>query len=200
MIVSHSHKFVFVKTPKTAGTSIVSAIRRFTDISLRNYDMGDHEKYYDIIQKNSKFENYFSFSFVRNPWDLRLSRYFYLKNIEVPMKKQKGEVYDETILQTDNFKDWCKIGSWFPADNEGQYSFMCNKNEEFSVDFVGRYENLTDDFNQICDTLNLKINILPSENTTKHKHYTEYYNDETREIVAEKYAKDIEYFGYKFGE
>tara|TARA_B100002019_G_C21264981_1_gene598898 strand:+ start:2168 stop:2770 length:603 start_codon:yes stop_codon:yes gene_type:complete len=200
MIVSHSHKFVFVKTPKTAGTSIVSAIRRFTDISLRNYDMGDHEKYYDIIQKNSKFENYFSFSFVRNPWDLRLSRYFYLKNIEVPMKKQKGEVYDETILQTDNFRDWCKIGSWFPADNEGQYSFMCNKNEEFSVDFVGRYENLTDDFNHICDTLNLKINILPSENTTKHKHYTEYYDEETKSIVAEKYAKDIEYFGYKFGE
>ncbi|EDN69665.1 conserved hypothetical protein [Beggiatoa sp. PS] len=65
------------------------------------------------------------------------------------------------------------------------------------VDFVGRYENLIQDFQHACQTVNIEAS-LPSINRTIHRDYKSYYNSTTKKMVAEYFKTDIELFGYTF--
>ena len=67
-------------------------------------------------------------------------------------------------------------------------------------DYIGRFENIDSDWKNICETINYGHKKLPHINKTCHKNYTYYYDEETQQIINDIYKKDIEYFGYKFGE
>jgi hypothetical protein len=148
--------------------------------------------YFKNIIPEKEFNLYFKFGFVRNPWDRLVSAYHY----SVKWYKE-NDAKELNSKKFDNFSTWLRQihkGSILPNKNGSQLSFV------EGCDFIGKFENLQEDFNIVCDKIGIPQQQLPHKNKSKHTHYTEYYDDESCKIVAEQYAKDIEYFGYKFGE
>ena len=196
MIISDSHNFVFVATTKTGSTSIEKHLNPYKskhEITHLDDPYNKHCPLKIIYNKFPFIEDYFKFAIARNPFDWVVSWYFYRKTR-----------LNENCTEDISFKEWLVDENSSAYNIQGigltlsQYDIIsCNKN--IKIDFVGKFENLQEDFNTICDKIGIPKQQLPCKNKSKHKHYTEYYDDETREIVAEKYAKDIEYFGYEFG-
>ena len=196
-MISLKHKFIFIHIPKCGGTTLEESLVDGSCIFRRNTWPHNLKLHYplnhctlDDIEKSKvlypNLKKFYSFAFVRNPFDRLVSEYFYLKKY----LKLSNDIKKELIQLAKKNKNGV-MGNHCMH----QHQFINDK-----INFIGKFENLQEDFNIICDKIGIPKQQLPHENKTKHKHYTEYYDDETREIVAERYAKDIEYFGYKFGE
>ena len=69
-----------------------------------------------------------------------------------------------------------------------------------AIDFVGRFERLQEDFERICERIGKADTKLPTELIAGGPDYTEFYDDETKELVTERYAEEIAMFGYQFNE
>ena len=68
------------------------------------------------------------------------------------------------------------------------------------VDYVVRLENLKEDLSPIVEKHfpDFYINYNIRENTTEHDHYSTYYNERTKSIIADLFHYDIEKWGYKY--
>ena len=75
---------------------------------------------------------------------------------------------------------------------------LTDHNGKVIVDYIGRFENLHNDFKTVCKTIGLPNMKLRHLNRTHHKHYSKYYDEQTKQIVTQIYKKDIEAFDYKF--
>ncbi len=68
-----------------------------------------------------------------------------------------------------------------------QSSFFCDEDGRFIVDYLGRLENIRSDFQRVCDHIGVDAE-LPHENESSHANYRKYYNNRTRELVAERFC------------
>ena len=227
-MICRDYNCLFVHIPKTGGQSIEQFFMNLlhldwdkdrTTLHLQRNDdttQGTEKlahlsaaEYVDYgYVSRQEFSEFFKFSFVRNPWSRILSEYRYrnyfhhLSFRDFVLNKMPKPGWDD------------KYRHVMP-----QYDMLYDQQGNLMVDFVGRFETLQQDFDRVCEHLEITDSLLPHRNRSdkksrdlkrKIRNYlfmngenqrrgvAEFYDDETRAAVAEYYRRDITTFGFEF--
>ncbi|NES19104.1 MAG: sulfotransferase family protein [Symploca sp. SIO3E6] len=217
MLISYTKKFIFFHVTKAAGTSIKKALEIYAQepekfkIKRPPKEVnGQPNRFYELWQSSlwhakaidvkkelteSVYNDFYKFAFVRNPWDWQISYYHFIL-------KEPTHIRYQLVSSMSGFEEYLewviKTKNPFPKGaTKLQKDIITDKNGDIIVDFVGRYENLVQDFDRVSQVLDLQVS-LPHLNNSGHKDYRSYYNATTRQLVAENFRADIELFGYTF--
>ena len=170
--------FIFIHVPKTAGQAVHRSLPR-----PRKNPWRTHQPLFRVDEETRK--NKFAFGFVRNPWDRMVSLYHFV--IQKPASRNpeqnriRSQGFERCIL------DWNL--------DSGQIDALWYLD---GCDYIGKFESLQTDFDEICDHLKIVRRVVGKINQSVHDDYRKYYTDEMIEIVSEKHKKTIEKFNYTF--
>ena len=221
MFISEKYNFIFIHNQRAAGTSITNYLNQHAPDTYPL--LPQHAYAIDGINKLTEktWNHYYSFGFVRNPWDRLAS--WYSKIIEGSQTNHDNYFWKYVTDNSSNFEDFLYNCTDTISDDrevlsddpdivyknkdgfvyqksilKNQLDYFSDKEGKIVTSFIGRFENLHQDFNTVLKNLSLPQHELPLINKVKDRDYRLFYNNETRELVAQRFKKDIEYFGYSF--
>jgi hypothetical protein len=207
MVINDEKKFVFVHVPKSAGTSIMLSLQSLPGNNVRWLAKTKHETLYElhtnVQQRLSAAENlshrtpigYFSFCFVRNPWDRMSSLYRYLCEKRPRAEIETISSFKDFLIKAREGTEWiCGLHSMRP-----QVDYFYFPDRKSPIDFIGHFEYLENDTNLISKRIAHPI-LLSRENkssnsTTDYRHD---YDNEMVEVVESIFSDDCLQFGYEF--
>jgi Sulfotransferase family len=200
VLVSNSHRLVFVHIQKTGGSTVHRLLQeRVPDIRTI---APRHEIAIRGMPKLDEWDEYFKFAFVRNPWDRLVSWYSMVTNF----RKEGNELWRYVHDNSSNFREFIyNCTDEVEIKKAVYYSFAYNQldyvTDEYGnllVDFIGRLENFDEDVHEVFDRIGVELETVPHKNRSRHQHYSAFYAPDTEMIVRERFKRDIEYFGYEF--
>lgn len=190
MLISLSHRFVFIANVKTASTSIEAALRPYADIAISETRFGKHiglaeiEKRFDFVFKKQPLSQFFVFAVVRDPVDMLVSVYSSHHKAEF-----KGERHYTGDLTFDQFLEtFRKRQSWQLIP---QVQRLRDKTGRLQVDYVIDFDRLAAQFDETLSLIGLPPTPLPVFNESPDVMSSSDVPAETRARIAEDYRRDI---------
>ena len=216
MIISHKYKFIFLKTTKTAGTSVEISLSRFCgdDDIITPIDFADEairqlfgkkpQNYLDFDPQGNTYKKYFNHitaQEVRNIIKPSIWNNYYKFCFERnPFDRAISFYYfDYPQNRSIKFDDWLKNNYYtnsFINNNWNIYTI----NDKVVVDFIGKYENLRSDLTFVCQKLNIPFDgYLPKAKgffRNENRPYHEFFNTEQMQIIRECNSNIIDLLNY----
>ena len=191
MIVSDTHKFIFHHVPKTGGTSITAALAPYCNLwkgTFPKEKFGWQVEFHQIgmhtpLKEIENLSDYFSIAFVRNPFEVIVSAW-----------------NPEQYKDFDQFIEHRILTGLEICGRHSQLEHLSSDDGTLLVNFVGRFENLAEDFYKVVNAIEVPLMMLPKHNIKKEnkKHYKEYYTSWSRNKIEKLFEKDLRHFGYEF--
>jgi len=199
--INYEKKYIFVHPPKCAGKSVEKCLFNKEPIP----GSADHRMIWEhkaII--GSEFNQFKSFAFSRNPFDRLVSIYewkrhqyngapetrvsfkTWIMNQEYPDKWN----YQKPPLSVSN-------GKYHTDRLQSDYMFDPNTGK-LCLDFIGRTENICNDWKIICNDILKEDITLPHLNKSTRMDYKEYYDQEMKDLTYKLWEKDLDLFKYTF--
>lgn len=227
MIVSHKHKFIFVKTEKTAGTSMEIALSKYcgaddiiTQISAEDEAIRVKLGYAGAQNYAIPINRYSKIDLVRLAYRGRRLRYTNHMRADEIIAYIGREVWDSYFKFCFERNPWDKVISWYywryKAQPRPSISDFIQSSEaniikgfelytlasEIAVDRVFFYESLGEALTEIGERLGLdETPELPQAKTgfrDDKRSYRALMSEADKNKIARVYAREIAHFGYEW--
>jgi hypothetical protein len=197
VIVSHKHKFILLKSYKTASTSIEDMLRPHIDEGELYPEAKQHMSPTEVRNDVGEevWNSYFKILPVRNPWDAVLSLYFFNAQL-----MNRGVFKDHSLPPPPNFNYFVKwnMKGYMPLNK----CFDKIGDDVFVPDMVIRFEKIHEDCKELMDIYNLPFEGVPRSNSSSYRpkglHYSMMYDIESKALVERVLSHQVKTYNYKF--
>ncbi len=220
-IISRKHRYLWVCNPKVGSRSIIAALSSGDPDAeiIKNKSVSEIYALYPEVR------DYFSFAFIRHPFDRALSLYSEIhlspesyQGAQRQHKREKRQTFFDScygLAEASSFDAYCRwLNTPFGSDTCADRHFLSQhlqmrRDDGRLPDFIGRLENVDQDMKRVAMKVGMPPPELPMLNTmagwqptppdtleVARSEMRAHLTERNRALLSTRYAADLELGGY----